>query len=90
AIRTQAPAVRWDHDKIQLVVNWLTFCDNAGNPTNLNTYMKENKSEAARRCIEATGLDTAMSDLSKQKMTNKLAQIMRQYKDWIAKLDATG
>ncbi|MCJ1467843.1 hypothetical protein MMC07_006468 [Pseudocyphellaria aurata] len=50
---------------------------------------KQVRSNATLHGSHKTGYHNA-TDLSKQKVTDKLAQMMRQYKDWKAKLDATG
>lgn len=52
--------------------------------------MTHNKTEVAQKCMEETGLDIKMPDLTKRKTSDKMAQMMKSYKDWRSKIVQTG
>lgn len=59
-------------------------------PVNLNFYQKGNKSDAARKLIIDTKLNTEKPDASKEKVRDKISQMIKTYKETRALADATG
>lgn len=73
------PSLKRAEEETQLIVNWLSFQDADGKAANWLLYQKGNKADACRQLLEKTRL-VKKSKVSKQKIRDKIANIIALYK----------
>lgn len=86
----RGPNIRWIDEDTQHLIQWLGVRNDKSDPTNLNLYIKGKKVDACRRMLMDTGLDVQRPDISKGKARDKIAQMIKAFKDTRSLTDQTG
>ena len=87
---TKSPSLRWTDLEIQHIVAWLGYRDEFGELTNFDLYQTGNKTTAAEKLLQYTGIAETKSGITKEKARDKLGTMIKLYKDWRDKAETTG
>ncbi|MCJ1470502.1 hypothetical protein MMC07_009148, partial [Pseudocyphellaria aurata] len=81
---------KWAPEEITTIVNWLSERDEEGLLSNLLSYLRGNKSAAARRLIRDTNIDVSKPEATDAKVRDKMANMMATHKTWRQNAEASG